>query len=498
MPDIEINNDLFSNEVSVEAETLVEEIPAEEKSRIDQFDPQVDDIGEYYDFSRNQRYHYGHNLKKIRDTLKSPFLASEDKLESALLIAAHACYGKFPESMSEKTSDELWETSQSSDIINILSNDFPKLYLVATTQVGTHTGKIPNATVSLPKLTYQDEVFEAARDVHYLSSATIREKGFMGASGNAAEGKAQRFLITKIKIDDRVLSIKDWIVERGVVFDTFIKIGVNRGNLETLANALEQSIRSGNPNPPRLAKSLIWPSDDGQDIVITPVHSYAMSVAVHNRLGKYKKPDDLMEGDDIPVSRIWHSIPRSYYKVGGANPQNSGVLTSVLGGTYRVLESFPPNIKGNTDILYLVDSNGAVKLSRVSKKHDAVVRFVEALQAKNINDHQKKKQKVSMERIVGLSLYNWREFAIAFSPYQDDPSSLDHKTLDAMKDIEGRLKKPLLQLFSEGYKNMSVPDREFILNLILQHVQKIDGVGTADSIATQIRKIAEKQLMQDF
>jgi hypothetical protein len=434
--------------------------------------------------------------------LNSPFKASEETLESSLAILTLACYTKFPESgINDKFSYIAWKNSDLSIVSSYLKEGFNKLLLVASAQIGTHTGKIPNPAVSLAKVNYKADVFEAAGALPYLSSASIRECGFDGANGNATEGKPQRFLLTQLSINDRTMSIKDWIIDRGVLYDALVKIGCDKDDVELLAKELEQSRNSENDGPPRLSKFLIWPCGE-QDVLITPVHAYAMTVAVHNRFDRYDRAPDInevKEEDVVPFSRVRREIKNSYYKVGGGSPQNSGLITSVLNGTQRVFKSFPPKLNGKyDDIIRKAVNTGELKLSHVSENHDAVVNFIEALLHDKQNRFQGDKKRRSLDRIIALSLRGWIELWDKFYVYRDNPDEFDVAMISDMKKIEENMHPSLTTLFVEGYRKTSASDRKYITNLIVEHIQKISDIFAADHIVAQIVIIAEKRLAAEF
>lgn len=409
--------------------------------------PSSVNICEGFALTRAASKDYAKFLKSYRSVNNAPFSFSAD-IVSSLRILALAHFEAFPASMNEVEEAKMWDRSEDPDYFaDIIAKETKNLFIAARDHLGTHTAKVPNPGVSGPGGLFADSAVLTAASRHaFVSSASYSARQRVGAAGNAAQGKAQRFLASRIKVGDEIIDISDSIASKGVIYDAMIELGFDPTALAELALTLQGRMDGtiGDTTPGSGAKGLIWPTDDG-DIVITPVHAYAMHVELAARI---KARDDET-----------HHIDRTHIVVGGTKPQNAGLINSDMGGWHRMLKSKPPEVSDVKErVIQRVSKTGKIPLAPLSKKSDLVKGFVSLVDAHWANNDQARKSLdkaiSSLTRISIVPLLTIHELG------QEALTGEDFTTLP-----------PTIQeLFAVGFAKMD--RQEHVLDIVVSHIVK--------------------------
>jgi CRISPR-associated protein (Cas_Csy1). len=329
------------------------------------------DILQGFAATRPEPKGYAKFLKIYKSVTNAPFKFDASNIADSLRILMLAQFETYAASITEKVEAEMWERSEDRGYFRtLIDGEQANLLIVAEKHVGTHTAKIPNPSVSGPGgLFANPEVFSAASKGTFVSSATFASRQSIGAAGNAAQGKAQRFLASKVRIGDQIVDVSVDIASKGVIFDAMLALGFTREFMDELSNILAGRLDGtiGDTTPGQFAKGLIWPTDEG-DVVITPVHSYAMHVELAARI-----KERVSEGRRINWTHI---------VVGGTKPQNAGLVNSDMGGWHRLLKSYPPKV-GSRSLRSAVriSKTGDISLNELSPSSPLVKEFEKIVKA---------------------------------------------------------------------------------------------------------------------
>lgn len=411
------------------------------------------DIVQGFAATRSTSKDYSKFLKSYRSVNNSPFRISSD-VTASLRILALAHLEVFPASMNEAEEAKMWARSEDQTYFaGLIEKETKNLLVAARDHLGTHTAKVPNPSVTGPGGLFADAgvLSEASRHA-FVSSASFNARQRVGAAGNAAQGKAQRFLASRIKVGNDIVDISESIASKGAVYNSMIELGFDPTAVSELAEILRGRMDGtvGDTTPGSGTKGLIWPTDEG-DIVITPVHSYAMHVELAARI---KARHD---GN--------RSIDHTHIVVGGTKPQNAGLINSDMGGWHRMLISKPPEVSSIEERTALrVAKSGTIKLSTLNSNSDLVTDFRALLDARWINNDQARKSLdkaiASMIRISIIPLLSVQELG------QETLSSEAFQTLSTA----------VHELFKIGFERMSRQTE--ILDMISKHIITETDLGS--------------------
>lgn len=354
-------------------------------------------IEEGFAATRKGAKDYSKFLKSYRSVNNSPFLFSAN-VTTCLRVLLLAHFEVFAASMNEAAEAAMWERSEDAAYFSgLVEKETKNLLIAARDHLGTHTAKVPNPGVTGPGGLFADmNVFAAAGKLAFVSSATFTARQRLGAAGNAAQGKAQRFLASRIRIGEQTFDVTESIASKGVIFDAMLELGFSNDAMEELSAILSGRIDGtiGDTTPGQGAKGLIWPTSDG-DVVITPVHSYAMHVELAARIKERTSPH--------------RRIDRTHVIVGGTKPQNAGLVNSDMGGWHRMLISRPPEVASFED-------RTAERIARTGKVELATIRL-DAKVAQTLsslirahwkqNEAARKEMDETVASLVRIAIHPW-------------------------------------------------------------------------------------------
>lgn len=444
-------------------------------SEIKSFDPKLECAGLLYINSRADKVDYGNNLKKFKDIRNSPFVLNSENLKEGVAIVLQACLDSFPVTMNEKASDELHDRSSLADISTLIEREVGNFKTVAKDHIGTHTGKIPNPSVSGPGgLLYDKQIFENAADLAYVSSASIKAGQRLGAAGNAAQNRAQRFLSATFLIDGQAVSVYEDVGQKGVIYSQLISLGFPQSDLDEISSTIAARFASDNTEAPgQYSKGLIWPTPNG-DVVITPVHPYAMALQMHLRFKARVE-----EGA---------SIPNTWIKIGGTKPQNAGLVNNDLGGSHRLLKSIPPKRMSRLEgVAFKAGATKSVPFAAVGRSHPVMKALISAITDARLNDDLKRRQQDAIARLVRISLQPWIEFASLVK-------SGDKTALRSLDKIHSGQRK----LFDGNLKDISATEYADMSEAVATHVMGLKHGMSGDSYRAQVKSAVAVIFKKNF
>jgi len=439
------------------------------------FDPKLNCAGEFYINSRADKKDYGNNLKKFKDIRNSPFVLTSENIKEGVAVVLQACLDSFPVAMNEKASDELHDRSSFSDISGLIEKEVANFKTVAKDHIGTHTGKIPNPSVSGPGgLLYDKDIFAKASELSFVSSASINAGQRIGAAGNAAQNRAQRFLCVTFLLDGQPVSVFEDVSSKGAIYSTLIELGFPQKDLEEISEIIRLRFSSSNSETPGFySKGLIWPTDEG-DVVITPVHPYAMALEMHSRF-----KGRVAEG---------HSIKNTWIKIGGTKPQNAGLVNNDLGGTHRLLESVPPKRQSrHVRLAFRAGASKALPFATVGRSHPIMKALIAAITDGRVNDEMKQKQQNAIARLVSISLQPWVEFA-------ELVQSGDKIAIRSLEKLKGGQRK----LIEGKYQEANASEIAELSEVVAAHVMHLDHGMSGDSYRSQVKSAAVDVFQRKF
>lgn len=334
------------------------------------------------------------HMRHFRDVKNAPFVTSVDGLEEALQFVVFCQFASIPPQVNQQVNLEFYERfNASGNLFTMIEGQSKNLIVAAESQVGTHTAKIPNPSVESPSALFANsEVFEAAVSSHYVSTASVKSSQRIGAAGNAAQGKAQRLLATRLDIDGVLTDVAEDIAAGGKVCQALARIGFQDETLNGIAKIMNARMAGDvEQNTPGVGtKQLIWPTDEG-DVVITPVHPYAMHVELARRLERRRETGS--------------RIRTTFVTVGGSQPQNAGLVNGDMGGRHRLLIGIPPQVEGvESRTVYRDVVRGEIGYGKPST--DASISFLKLLKMTERDNRESRKALESAIRkmVVGIAM----------------------------------------------------------------------------------------------
>lgn len=442
------------------------------------FDPKLNCAGEFYLNSlAGNKYenNYGDNLKKFKDIRNSPFVLSSKNINEGVAVVLQACLDNFPASMNEVASDELFARSSFGDIKELIQKEIGNFKTVAKDHIGSHTGKIPNPSVSGPGgLLYDKEIFAKASELSFVSSASINAGQRIGAAGNAAQNRAQRFLCVTFKIDGEAVSVFEDISKKGVIYGALLELGFPVSDLDEISEIISNRFSSSNTEAPgQYSKGLLWPTEDG-DIVITPVHAYAMALEMSSRF----------------KARVaaGHNLKNTWIKIGGTKPQNAGLVNNDMGGVHRLLKSAPPkSLSKATRMSFKVGATKTLPFTTIGTSHPVMKTLIATLADPRLNDQLKEKQEKTIKRLVRIVLQPWLEFA----------SLVKEGDQQALRSLENL--HPTQRMLLDGKLSEVKPaDLAEMLKNVTDHVMGLKHGMGGDSYRDQVKTAAVEIFKEKF
>jgi hypothetical protein len=333
-------------------------------------------------------------MKYFRNVLNAPFKTTSEDLVEALRFIVFSQLSHVEPPITRQISVKFFEEYRNPNAVrDLASAQADNLLKSAESQVGTHTAKIPNPSVVSPTALFSSaEVFTEAKTSRLVSSASIESGQRIGAAGNAALGKTQRLLATRLEIDGAIVEVVTDIIEGGPVSHALMQIGFSNETLETVSEILKGRLLDSEREhtPGKGTKQLLWPTEGG-DVAITPVHPYAMHVELARRLEQRRK------------SGTW--VNTTFFVVGGTKPQNAGMVNGDLGGRHRMLIGVPPKTQSFENRVTFRDAaRGEIDFGRPSG--EAVKELIKSLKAVNKDNRQARLELESCIRrvVVGISM----------------------------------------------------------------------------------------------
>jgi len=407
-------------------------IDASSAQEIDNANPLAATADEMYSAAMESENGYGEMFKFHRDIRNMPYKVNADRLREGLEKTIWSCLGQSPQVMNEKAALALWEKAREQNhAADLLRAEMKNLKIAAAGHVGTHTGKVPNPNVGGPVALIADrDVMAAAAKLPFLSSSTLKPGLKFGAAGNAAQGRAQRLLCMVFDVEGKVVSLLEDLASRGQFYEALVSIAGDSTDVDEISDILAGRLATSiNEEPGEYAKALIWPTEEG-DVVITPVHPYAMHDAFQKR-----HRERVAGGSGLRYVSV---------KVGGTKPQNAGLVNNDHGGWHRHLVSVPPSTRTWAErAFYRAYFAKELAFASVGKSHPAWLKFHRVV--KNLdwdNDAGRKALGHSLRKLVDISIRPYVALKAAVED-QDDVaiSALESLSVTEQAIVGGQLNK---------------------------------------------------------
>jgi hypothetical protein len=413
------------------------------------------------------------HMRHFRDVKNAPFRTSWAELPDALGFVVFCQFASIPQPVNRQVNLDFHRLFSRGEVFKTMVADQEKnLLIAAETQIGTHTAKIPNPAVEEPSALFANGgVFKAASHSRFVSTATIKSSQRIGAAGNAAQGKAQRLLATRLEIDGEFVDVVNDIARKGPIWNALNQIGFSGVTLNALTETISERLSSAKvfATVGKGTKQLIWPTGDG-DVAITPVHPYAMHVELSRRLEKRR-----VAGAEIK---------KTFTVVGGSQPQNAGLVNGDMGGRHQLLLGSPPTIESfENRSVYRDAYRGEIDFAKPGS--EAIRQLAKILKATHRDNRESRAALGAAIRqvIVGI--------AMPFIRFRD---ATWHDDINPEKVTYPKWAAALL---GQGYENVGERKGRLIEDVVNQVFRSIDdgllGAGDdANDLRTVVAKVADE------
>lgn len=415
-------------------------------------------------------------LKHYRAVLNAPHRVDGPDINEAIKAWTFVTLDDFPAQVTDASEVEMWENSFKAEYLQgLIDKQMPNFVIAAQSHLGTHTAKVPNPSAGGPGgLIFDDALFFEAAKLPFVSSASANVRQRLGAAGNAAQARAQRFLCGRFLIAGELVDVSRNIADKGIIYAAMIAIGFAKGDMDDLAVILSDRMNAPKlEEPGHFTKGVIWPTDEG-DVVITPVHPYAMHVELAARI-----KERVAKGSRISNTHI---------VVGGLKPQNAGMVNSDMGGRHRLLFSIPPQTASSAArSIFRMAATGNIPFSGIGKSHPASVGFKATVS--NVswdNDAARDKLDRQIAALIHIAISQHVDASEAIRSGQGDPA----KALAALDE-------PTRVLLTEGFDSIADGKDDLIKNLA-DHVASMVDIATDAALNRRIRDNAERILSETF
>jgi hypothetical protein len=350
-----------------------------------------------------------------------------------------------------------------------------KNFAASAAQIGSHSAKIPNTAASGKTVFMMDDtIYQAAKTSPFLSSATFETPQRMGGGTNAAQNATNRFLLISFDIDGEIVNVGDSIAALGIVYNGLIELGMDKKALDHLAAELVSQRRMDASFPlGDNQRCLIWPTADG-DVQITPVHPFAMQFELNSRIRRRKEtPNWLM------TERV---------KVGGAQPQNAGVINNMFSGQHYLLSSLPPVPLSPAERRYYQQVTlGTLDLAPLrTSDPNAKALAVAITKEGGMNKENRDVIEQLIDRVIYTVLVPFFSVAKLLRNHPDDAET-----------VLGNIKGSARSLLESGFEHLAEKD-EFCKTAARKALVGLKGVPASDELDVIFRKAVENILRKSF
>ncbi|MCP3945019.1 MAG: hypothetical protein GY710_26575 [Desulfobacteraceae bacterium] len=314
----------------------------------------------------------------------------------------------------------------------------------------------------------------------FVSSRTVMMTKKYGSVENSSISFAQKILSHQFILEEKFICIGVEFKTDSLVRQTLIEMGLP----EKIAKEIGQAIQNNMENPNkdavhRFSKQIFFPCDNDKYVVITPVQHSGLSDEFHRRIGKV-------------VSNSNQFVAFRNTVVAGANPINSGLLNSELGGRHKHLLALPPGKKAPLNILkrillYLPANKTLFPSVWVEQMDFEVFKKIEKSQSNNRKIRAKKNREI--RKIVNFILFDARYLARNLFSIKrpemvfDFISDVEHKLIDAK--------------YRNG-KNISSLEIETLLDTNMSNIRRHHEKILNDSVEKEFREIFKTVFRKGF
>lgn len=229
---------------------------------------------------------------------------------------------------------------------SLLADKLEAIDYVAAHELGTHTQKGIDSEVGGRALMAESSVSPDAGT--FLSGSFLGQGPRLGASGNAANGRTHALLTSRFRLGNSETCIASALAEgNGKVIDALVAlVGEDRreGVLKAAKTLQGRAENLSAPSASGRAKTLLWPTVNGEYLAITPVTSFSTQIELHEEINRRREQ---AKADDV-----WTFFNRLITQVGGTKPQNVSSANVTIRGRLSLLDGLPPRArKGEVDRL---------------------------------------------------------------------------------------------------------------------------------------------------
>ncbi|MTH95505.1 hypothetical protein [Roseibium sp. RKSG952] len=402
-------------------------------------------------------------LKTFRNVRNFPYICDPNDIGGSLKPMIIGQLSGFPATINKKVAEDIKsETLRPGYLKEMIDGQTANFRIVAKNHLGTHTVKAPNPTATTPNGIFASPtVFEEARALPFASSASSKTRLTFGAAGNAGQGRAQRFLGTKLMIGDDAKNVSVCIIEKDAVFTSLLGLGFDPDLLNELSDTLRKRL-SGDEDRTlgKGAKVLIWPTQNSETY-ITPVHPYAMHLEVGTRIKERRASGS--------------AIKTRFIKVAGSNPLNAGLVNSDLSGTHILLDGTPPKISDRAERRFTALAHSkSLRFGKVNASHPSVKTFNEGSKSWKNNDGIRKMLEKNLRIMT----------SIVVEPLATIEEGIVANNAHAKNAVEA-LEAPLARLVLNGFGNLEDTDRKKVVAKLVGALDAIPGKPEFDDPMTQ-------------
>lgn len=233
----------------------------------------------------------------------------------------------------------------------------------AASALGTHTGKIPDARVTLASLIDQTDA-----EVKVGAGWTSRSKGHrLRMLGGCSAGliRPLRLLTTRIEVYGKTVAIYEILGNKGHPFHELILSNLSDEAVAVLRKAGDAAYARLGGGTPMVVdhglKTLLFPDGNGEYVAVTPLYSMPMAIELNARVSERRKD-------------VGHIIRIENIHVGGTKPQNAGILLNDLAGRSPRISARPP-VCEPASVAFLAERmrNGLYRVTGNSVPRDALM-----------------------------------------------------------------------------------------------------------------------------
>jgi hypothetical protein len=314
-------------------------------------------------------------LSSLRSIQNPPPVLDKGDLVASLAPIVMACFMDNKEPNKPHLLAKFDADTESREWLESLILSQASNLIEAGRDIGSHTTKVPNTSVSGPNGLFADPVISGpASGSDFVSSFTINSEKSVGAAGNAGRTRAYRLLTSSFSVGGQIVDLATDIASGGPLSMALVEMGFPVDTMEaTRQNIIEGMNGEGANAVDSDAKVLMWPTGDGEYVAVTPVHAYAIHIEISNRLRSIRESNGWIKTREI--------------NVGGSKPQNGGLVNADLHGRHPHLTGYPPEAPTpESSLIWKIKNGHDIIKSYLPTGDEAASSFVKVVKLESWNN----------------------------------------------------------------------------------------------------------------